>query len=103
MALPASDGGVTGRRRVFLPRRLRDRTPAELAAHLQHLGARQPVQVRRLHGHAARQVVQGGALRQAQLRRDRGRSGTAGKSLNVQIHRDQRSKVKVTATQEPKF
>lgn len=54
--------------------RLRDRPPSELAAHLQHLGAGQPVQVGRLHGHAARQVVQGGSLWQAQLRRHRGRS-----------------------------
>lgn len=54
--------------------RLRHRAPPKLGAHLQHLGAGESVQVGRLHGHAARQMVQGGALWETQLRRDGGKN-----------------------------
>lgn len=54
------------------PSRLRDRASPELSSHLQPVGLHQPLQVGRLHGHAPRQVVQGGALRQEGVRRDRG-------------------------------
>lgn len=47
--------------------------PSELTTHLQLLRVGQSVQVRRLHGHAAWQMVQGCALWEAELRCDGGR------------------------------
>lgn len=49
--------------------RLRHRPPPALTADLQAVRVHQPLQVSRLHGPAARQVVPHGALRQARLRR----------------------------------
>lgn len=50
------------------PSRLRHRPAPGLPANPQRVGVRESLQVRRLHGHAAWQVVQGGALWEASLR-----------------------------------
>lgn len=52
--------------------RLWDWTAAELPPYLQRVGIHQPVQVRWLHGHVARQVVQGGPLWEKGFCRHRG-------------------------------
>lgn len=60
-------------RLLSVSRRLRHRPAARLPSDPQRVRVREPLQVRRLHGHATRQMVQGGALREACLRCDRGK------------------------------
>lgn len=55
-------------------RRLRDRAAPELSPHTERIRIRQPLQVRRLHGHATRQMVQSGSLRKEGFCCDRGES-----------------------------
>ena len=59
----------------FSSPRLRDRPAPELPPHLQRVRVHQPLQIGRLYGHAARQVVQGGPLRKEGLCSDRGEAG----------------------------
>lgn len=66
------------------PSRLRHRPAPGLPANPQRVRVRESLQVRRRHGHAAWQVVQGGALREESLRRHWGKPSAAAPHMLTQ-------------------